>query len=157
MRSAGTHALVGRPVDPPVAALLTQAGADPERFAARELSAADVSTADLVLALAREHRTAAVELAPSSVRRAFTLRELARILGSVDPAELSGTDVSERLRAAVALAGSRRHRSSPAQDDVDDPYRGSPEEHRRAFGQISGAVDTMADVLVRGTRPQPLG
>ncbi len=157
VRSAGTYALVGEPIDPPVANLLTQAGGNPKGFVARELVAADVLAADLVLALTREHRTAVVELVPSAVRRTFTLRELARILGSVEPDELFGTDLPDRLQAAVPLAASRRRRSTPAEDDVLDPYRGSSERHQLVFDQIRSAVDRIAGVVVGNQPAQPLG
>jgi protein-tyrosine phosphatase len=157
IRSAGTHALVGEPIDPPVAALLTYADADSDAFVARQLTAADALAADLVLALTREHRTAVVELAPSTIRRTFTLREFARILATVDPGEVFGTDLSDRLRALVPVAAARRRRSTPVEDDVLDPYRGSAELHERTFDQIRSAVDMIAGVAIGRTRSaQPL-
>ena len=156
VRSAGTHALVGRPVEPEVAALLKQAGADPTGFVARQLTVDDALGADLVLALAREHRSAVVDLAPRSVRRTFTLRELARIVSALDPAELPGAVVADRLRALVPLAGTRRQRSTPVEDDVPDPYGGLSERHRLTFDTISAAVDRVAGVVAGGAA-QPLG
>jgi protein-tyrosine phosphatase len=50
--SAGVHALVGQPVDPPVAELLVERGVAPGGFRARQLDAAEAGAVDtLVTAL----------------------------------------------------------------------------------------------------------
>ncbi len=65
--SAGTGALVGESISGPMAELVTGAGADGTAFAARQLTAAHLRDADLVLALTRAHRRAVVELLPAAV------------------------------------------------------------------------------------------
>jgi protein-tyrosine phosphatase len=148
--SAGTLGLVGRPIEPPMAAHLAAMGLEPARFAARRLTAADVAGADLVLGLTRGHRAEAVELAPAAVRRAFTLLEFARLLRQIQPDELSETSVADRLREAVPLAAARRRMVvGPVNaDDVVDPYRLAQEVYDQSFSAISAAVDTIADRLV---------
>ena len=59
--SAGTFGLVGRAIDPPMAAQLAALGLPDVGFAARRLAASDVGLADLVLGLTRQHRAEAVE------------------------------------------------------------------------------------------------
>ena len=151
--SAGTVGLVGRAIDPQVAAHLAALGLEDVGLAARRLTAADVSDADLVLGLTREHRAEAVELAPAAVRRAFTLLEFARLLGQIPPEELPDGSVADRLRAAVPLAAARRRMvTGPVDaDDVVDPYRLASEIYEQSFSAIRVAVDAIADRLV----PQP--
>jgi protein-tyrosine phosphatase len=125
-------------------------GLETAGFTARRLTAADVSSADLVLGLTRGHRAEAVELAPSAVRRAFTLLEFARLLRRIQPNELPPTSVADRLRAAVQLAAARRRMGGgPVDaDDVVDPYRLAPEVYNQSFSAIRSAVETIADLVI---------
>lgn len=141
--SAGVRAMTGEPIQPPMAALLTAAGADPAGFAARQLTAPMAREAELVLALTRAHRGAVVELAPAALRRSFTLREFARLLAAVDPAALPPVEAgpAARLRAAVPLATAlRAPATDPAADDVVDPYGGDDARYRLSFDQLLPAV-----------------
>jgi protein-tyrosine phosphatase len=141
--SAGTHALVGHPISEPMAALLRGAGIEEAPFEARRLSEQLLKDADLVLTLTRAQRSLVVELWPAAVRRAFTLREFARLLGWVDPLALPAGTPAERLRVSIPLAAAERgrERTSPDDDDVVDPFRLSDEVYAESFGQIVAAVD----------------
>ncbi|MDD9208009.1 low molecular weight phosphatase family protein [Georgenia sp. 10Sc9-8] len=150
--SAGIGALVGEPVHPPMAELVTAGGADVDGFAARRLTEAMITDATLVLGMAREHRAAVVELRPGAVRRTFTLREFARLAETVDPAALDAragewASTAERLRALIPLAAARRSQVAANEDDVVDPYRRAPEVYQDAYDQIAPAVTTIARVL----------
>lgn len=148
--SAGTLGLTGRAIEPAMAAHLAALGLGDVGFTARRLTEADVGRADLVLGLTREHRAEAVELAPSAVRRAFTLLEFARLLGQIDPDELPDGTVADRLRTAVPLAAARRRMvTGPVDaDDVVDPYRLAQEVYDQSFSAIRVAVDVIADRVV---------
>ncbi len=143
--SAGTHAMVGHPVSAPMVPLLSAAGATAKGFAARQVTEQMLREADLVLALTRHHRAHLVRKEPSTVRRTFTLRELARLAEEVDPAALVATTPGTRLAELVPLAAARRGRTvvDPEQDDVEDPYGHSPEHYARSFGQLRPAVETL--------------
>jgi protein-tyrosine phosphatase len=144
--SAGTHALVGHPIAEPMAALLRDSGADPDEFEARRLSEQMLKKADLVLSMTRAQRGLVVELWPAAVRRAFTLREFARLLSWVDPSALPTGTPADRLRAAIPLAGAQRARwrTPPDEDDVLDPFRLSNTVYAESFAQIISAVDSIA-------------
>jgi protein-tyrosine phosphatase len=149
--SAGTYALVGQPLAAPMDALVAAAGADPSGFAARRLTERMLQPADLVLALTRAHRGDVVELWPKAVRRAFTLKEFARLLEEMGPAALPAAGPAERLLAAVPLASSRRHLVADARsDDVVDPYRQPADVFAQAFGDIERAVAAIAAVIRPG-------
>lgn len=148
--SAGTGALVGHPVHEPMLTLLTAAGASGDGFAARQVTAAMLREADLVLAMTRAHRAALVELVPAVVRRTFTLRELARLVAGVDPAELPAGTVAERFAALVPLAAARRgvrRAARPQDDDVVDPYRRPSAVYAQSFGELEPAVAAIVRVV----------
>ena len=151
--SAGTGAVVGHPMTDDMAALVAGLGVDPRGFEARQLVPEQVKQSDLVLALTRRHRSAIVEMVPAAVRRTFTLRELARLVATVDPATLPGANATtaDRLRALVPLAASRRGLTShkPIDDDVVDPYGGDVALYRTSFGQLLPAVETIVAAVRR--------
>lgn len=146
--SAGTHALVGQPISPPMAALVTADGVRADDFAARWLTEDMIRRADLVLGMGRAHRGAVVELWPGAVRRTFTLLELARLLPELDPSSLPDGSVADRLRAAAERAGAGRHRIAIAHaDDVIDPYRQSAAVYQQSFEEIARAVGVLVTVV----------
>jgi protein-tyrosine phosphatase len=148
--SAGTHALVGHPIAEPMALLLRNSGSEDGAFAARRVTEKLLEEADLVLTLTRDQRSLAVDVWPPAVRRTFTLREFARLLGQVDLSVLPDGTPGERLRTAlprvVATRGLGR-RTSAEDDDVIDPYRLSDDVYAASFAQITTAVEAIARSL----------
>ena len=153
--SAGTGALVGHGVAEPMARLLDVRNVDPTGFAARQLTPRDSVAADLVIGLAREHRSAVVAESPRALRRTFTLLEFARLTADVDPAMVdetaTGSTPASRLRALVPLARARRGSRAydPRYDDVVDPWRKSDATYRESLRQISEALDVITSAITR--------
>jgi protein-tyrosine phosphatase len=166
--SAGTGALVGAPVDPPVRAMLDQLGVrmDPPHRA-RAVTADLVSRADLILALARAHREWLVREWPAAGRKIFTLRELAAVAAAAAPETLipaprepnAAPTARESLTASLAAASSLRAWASrgfaPADFDVVDPYRRPPEVYRQMAAQLTPAAAAVADFLAALSRCAP--
>jgi protein-tyrosine phosphatase len=150
--SAGTHALVGHPISDPMARLLRESGVQDETFAARRLTEKLVKDADLILALTRAQRSLVVELSPPAIRRTFTLREFARLLGHVQPSALPDGIAAERLRAALPLTAAERglQRVSAEEDEVVDPFRLSDEVYAASFAEITTAVNLIVTAAVPG-------
>jgi protein-tyrosine phosphatase len=148
--SAGTHALVGHPISEPMAALLRRIGVQPEPFEARRVSEQMLKEADLILPMTRAQRGLIVELWPAAVRRAFTLREFARLLELVDPSALPSGSARDRLPTAIRLAASERgrRRVAPDDDDVIDPFRLADDVYAQSLKQIVSAVDVIAARLI---------
>ena len=98
-------------------------GLDVSGHRSRQVTAADLAAADLILGLAREHARHAVVLLPECWPRTFTLRELLRRGLAADP-RMPG----EPLRDWLARAGRGRDRREllgiGTADDVPDPYGG---------------------------------
>jgi low molecular weight protein-tyrosine phosphatase len=141
--SAGTRALVGAPVDGPMADELRAVGVDPAPFTARALRADHLRTADLVLAMTREHRAAAAALVPAAVRRTLLLTEAAD-LGCAVAADGWPHDVAPdpaaRLAALARLAPRYRRPGGSADPDVPDPFRRSADVYRASFRRIRDDV-----------------
>ena len=146
--SVGTSALVGEPISPPMAALLTEAGADADDFIARQITPEVVRAADLVLTMSSVHRRQTVTLVPAAVQHTFVLGELEHMLGHVDPDEVTtvagaGASSGERLRATVALAKRYRTPGVDPAEDVVDPYGRSDAVYLTSFRQIRTALEPL--------------
>ena len=143
VRSAGTGALRGHPIDPSSAALLGPFAAAAAGFAATQLTAGLITRQDVVLTMTREHRGAVLRLCPEALRRAFSLREFARLLDTVDSGRLPRARAARWMRLAPELAANRTSARllDPTQDDVVDPFGQGPEVFRRMASQIVPAVE----------------
>ena len=155
--SAGTHAVIGRPIEAPMAALLAAQGSAGAVHAARQLDRDLVDGADLVLALTRHHRRDVVRLLPNASRRVFALNEFARLLVDADEAGILDGLPSVTPRAAMAAiveaAASRRGFApapdDPAEDDVIDPYGRDASVYQASAAYIAAIVGRM-EATIRG-------
>lgn len=144
VESAGTGALAGSAMDPHVEGLTHVMGGRTDGFIARQLTEDILFNPDLVIAMTRAHRSAVVELAPSLVRRTFTLRELARILPGVQG--LTGVSVRERWKHAMQVAARARTQTGQLdKDDITDPYRRAPEIYQQMTRELVPAVQAVLD------------
>jgi protein-tyrosine phosphatase len=144
--SAGTVAGWGAPMPPPTAEIIAGLGGSTDGFATRRLTAELVSSADLVLGLAREHREAAVRLVPAALRRCFVLEEFVRLLRD----DVAGGEIPEVAARAAAARGRWPAAASDA-DDIADP-EGLPVSALHACAaRIDRAVGRAA-VLTGGLR-----
>ncbi len=143
--SAGVRAMVGEPIHPEMGALLEGSGIPADGFAARQESSADVRSADLVLALTREHRAQLVQQTPAALRRSFTLLEFAHIVAFPELPPVAAGDVGVRLRELVPLAARHRSLAGPTETlDVPDPYGRDSVAYELAYALIRDAVDAIA-------------
>jgi len=146
--SAGTIAQDGAPMDDAAAAQSIRLGGDPSAHRSRYLTPAIAADADLVLTAERSHRAAVVSLAPRTAKRAFTIKQFARVLSGLEPADLDGVGTTAELVERVArLRGTVPMPTDPAVDDVDDPYRRSTATHERVADEIAAALAVVADAL----------
>lgn len=164
--SGGTYDMGGAPMPDDAQRLAAENGVSAEMSSAHRsqlISPARLSSPDLILAMAREHRRSIVELAPSRLRAAFTVREFARLAADATDDELrsaadaAGTDPSARLRAVVAAVASHRGMAlppeSPDDDDVIDPYRRSWNTYQLSGSQLVPAVDEVVRVVRLAVAP----
>jgi protein-tyrosine phosphatase len=164
VRSAGTAARPGEPMQPFAAAMLTQYGVNAENFGATALTEELVSSSDLVVTATRDHRSLVVGLVPAAVRRTFTLLELARV-ASTAPAPTSAQAPGENGLAAgvlqaVAWAAQMRgsvSRREESVDDLDDPLGAPLDVYRQRAAVIASAVEQIVPFLIGGRAPTAAG
>lgn len=174
--SAGTRAMVGDPMQPISADIVSTFGGDPENFAARQLTPKILRGVDLVLTMTSGHRGEVLQLDASFLKRTFTIREFARMLDVLDeraaaseskePAAGASDDGDPLAanqtfwRGLPARAAAVRHLSLPAdssENDIIDPYRRAPEVYRQMEDELAPAIVSILrharlNAPARGTR-----
>lgn len=164
VHSAGTHALVGHEMTAESQQLALANGADAGDVAAhraRLLTEGLLTETDLVLAMAREHRSFSVQLSPAVLHRTFTVREFARLAASLSDDDVrrgvvtAGSDAGARLRALGRLVGGQRGMvpPDPDNDDVIDPYRRSQQTYELSASQLVPAIDEVQRVVHAALTP----
>lgn len=154
--SAGTHALVGHPVDPGSAALLEGQGVGTEGFRAAGLSSGLVRSQDFVLVMTEDHRELVVEEAPFAFRRVMPIRHVAHLLDVISahrswPELLAGAGAGPgplgRWRALPEiLARESQHIRRRLRDQhVTDPIGRSA----RTFAKMAHEIDDAVKSIVR--------
>lgn len=158
--SAGTHAMVGEQMFPISQQIAQSYGAeDLESHLARQVTEKILESSDLVLTMTREHRRFVVESNPHVTRRAFTIREFARLVSATTD-EMLAADLEtikdsnvDKLRAAVHSVSLSRSQVSPVNDpaelDVIDPYGKSAAVHQGSAEQLVPAIEAVADLIRR--------
>jgi protein-tyrosine phosphatase len=151
--SAGIHALPAQPMHPYSDQVLRERRADPSGFVSRQVDAALLLQADLVLTASRRHRSHCVALAPATLARTFTIRQFGRLaraaVGLPADADLDPVDRARSLVVAAAAARSRTQPVSAVHDDLADPVLRPVEDFRVCAAQISETVDTMLDLITK--------
>ena len=144
--SAGTIAMDGNPASEGSVVAAGELGVDIASHRARHLTPALIGEADLCVCMAAEHREAIAAMVPSAADRAFTLKELVRLLeGSTadegDPDALGErVDEAARLRAA---GGS----PNPFDEDVVDPLGMPLDTYRAVAWELDGWNDRLVAAL----------
>lgn len=143
--SAGTIAPVGEPMSPESAANLTRLGGDPAGHWATRLTETMASSADLILAMTKDLRTAVLTLAPAGLHRTFTWLEFAALADT----EPTGATIKERVRSISA------RRASVGQQDLDvpDPIGRSAQVYAEVTDLIVSGLEPIAGQVRRISRP----
>ncbi len=155
IRSAGTQAMVGHPMEPSAAQRLVLKDGSDMAFMARQLNENTLAGVDFVLAMTEEHRTTVVELSPRMLKRSYTIREFAAVIEAIQddqnidlPRGSSPETRFERWTELRANAVLKRHEARTHLDgllDIDDPYR-------RGDAAFDAMVMELAPLLDRITR-----
>jgi protein-tyrosine phosphatase len=147
--SAGTGALAGEPMEPFAVDALTGLGVTAGAFAARDVDADILASADLVLTATRQHRSVVVTAEPSVVRRTFTIKEFARLTASLGDAPAVALDkIVDRVAAQRGFAPP----VAPADDDIADPFQQPAARFAETAREIAPAVETIADLLATSAK-----
>lgn len=154
--SAGTEAMVGHPIETTMAAWARHHDVEGDPHAARQLDRELLADADLVLALARDHRRDIVTLLPRASRTVFTLNEFARLVEDAAAAGIlelpDGRNARDAIEAVVDAAAMRRGFAiapdDPRADDVPDPYRRDAAAYEAAAAQIVDAITRVESAII---------
>ncbi|WP_427172311.1 low molecular weight phosphatase family protein [Arthrobacter sp. 92] len=152
VRSAGTRAMVGDPIQPLSADIIRMYGGTERGFAARQLTPKILGETDIVLTMTSRHRGEVLQLDASLLKRTFTIREFARMLEALEerdnaagPTE-KAPDAGTLWRGLPARLASVRHlalAADAADNEVVDPYRRSPEVYRQMEDELAPAILTI--------------
>ncbi len=155
--SSGLGALVGSGADAPVRDLARALGTNVDGHAARQFAPEHAENAHLVLTATRAQRDEVVSLAPVATGRTFSIVEFERLLahlgmhGQLQAPERPlhrPTRFSRRLQRVISDAhAARQVAPGDERDDVEDPYRQSPEVHLRVARRINDSVQAIAGRL----------
>jgi protein-tyrosine phosphatase len=144
--SAGLRARTGEPVWP---AMAEAAGVPLAGFTARQVDRDLLRRADLVLTMTRAQRAAAVDLAPATLRRTFTLREFADLaLLASWAGPLVAASPGRRLAGLTAAAPRfRARRLAGVHDDIEDPYGRDRVAYEQADAEVRRAAAVLATLV----------
>jgi protein-tyrosine phosphatase len=129
--------LTGHPIDRNAARVLEELGGDPSQFAARQVTPAIATDADLVLTMTRAHRDEVLKLAPRQLHRTFTLSEAARLA-----AECNGRNIED-------LAALRPRLPAHAPPDISDPIGHDPAFFAGVGAQIADLLPPVLELCRR--------
>jgi protein-tyrosine phosphatase len=147
--SAGTSGWVGSPADPLSVAAARELGVDLSRHRGRRLREEDLEAADLVVTMAVEHRDDVRWLSEEAGERAFTLKELVRLLEALPPPE-PDLDPDSALRDRVRQANDLRRsgfEGNRRDEDVADPLGMPITAFRGVASEIEAWAERLTDAL----------
>jgi protein-tyrosine-phosphatase len=162
--SAGTIGWEGSAPVPEAVVVAAERGIDISTHVARRLDPGQIAQADLVVGMTGEHRDESVALLPEAASKAFTLKEVVRLLEN-SPFATDGSVSPEWLAERVADSNRLRaegFRGLPEDEDVIDPL-GMPVDTFRAvaweIGEYCQRLCTglfgKAPAQIQAEEPQP--
>jgi protein-tyrosine phosphatase len=143
--SAGTAGWEDSPAMPESVDAAREFDVDISDHRGRRLTLGMMRDADLLLCMATDHRDSIGSAAPDLGARAFTLKELVRLL-EAQPTDPRGDGFGARLHMADAA---RRSGEVPASrdDDIADPLGQPPEAYRAIAWELHGWIGRLVDGL----------
>jgi len=154
--SSGISGWDGSPATPESIAAAAERDTDISAHRARRLTAGQLQQADLVVAMAGEHRERVLRVSPAAAPHTFTLKELVRLLDALPEPPASGP-AADRLRDRVAAADRLRvegFEGNPHDEDVADPIGLSLDSYRAVAWELDGLTARLVVGLL-GAEPAP--
>ncbi|HXY72730.1 MAG TPA: hypothetical protein VEM41_09310 [Actinomycetota bacterium] len=155
--SCGTVGWDGAEAVPETIQAMVERGVDVTGHRARRFEPGMARDADLILAMAAEHRDAIVAAVPEAADRTFTLKELSKLLDRLEM-DASADGAAERRPGVLAAAAAKLRSSGivePSRDeDVADPLGLGIEAYRATAWEIEGLCGRILDATF-GPAPAP--
>ena len=160
LRKRGVDAVVssaglvlhGKPASAHAVSVLSDRGIDHSAHRSRVMDTGILESADLVLAMTREHLREAAVLTPSKFDRTFTLKEIVRRGESVG-ARTAGQPLDEWLDKVAAGRDRAELLGRSEEDDVADPYGMERNDYERTCVEIELLIDRLVKVAWPGESP----
>jgi len=147
--SCGVVGWEGAPAVPEAIEAMVEKGIDISGHTARRFGPGLARDADLILAMAAEHRAAVVAAAPECAARTFTLKELAHLIGRLPLGAIDREAGAESRPALLAAAADDLRGSGSVQpsrdEDVADPLGLGVEAFRATAWEIEGRCREVLD------------
>ena len=147
--SVGLLDLGAAPALPEVLEVARSVGLDLTGHRARHLKSVDLSATDLVIGLERSHVAAAVVEADVPYDKAFTLKEIVRLLDDLEPTTPGEPEELPDYAREVVRRAHERRQLDPAfvpGEDIEDPFGGP----RAAYVDMTQEVAALCRALVAG-------
>jgi protein-tyrosine phosphatase len=144
VRSAGTIAIAGSAATPQSVRVAAEHGLDTSTHTAARLEREMIGRADLIVAMAAEHRDQVAMIDPEAIARTFTLKELVRLLGEL-PAPPAEASLVDRIGEADELRG--HSLGIVGDDDIVDPIGSPIETYRAVAWELSTWIQDLVDGL----------
>jgi protein-tyrosine phosphatase len=143
--SAGTRALVGHPPVPESVDYLRRRTGVSLEHRGTALTPQVIRGSGVILTMTERQRAEVVRLAPGALRRVFTLRQFVRLAPHLPGGSAyRGVDeLAEAVARCRALAGP----ATDGEDDIVDPYGGTPEQYEHSFALIARASSRVSEML----------
>lgn len=154
LRSRGVEAFVssagitfdGRAATSDAVRAASQYGLDISNHRSRIMNAEMVVGADLVIGMERLHAREAIVLGDSLLARCFTLKELVR-RGEAVGARRQGEATDEWLLRANGGRRPLELLGESEDDDVADPYLGSPKIYAACISEIDDLIERLVNLM----------
>ena len=149
--SAGTWGVEGSGATAEAVTAASERGADITGHRARRLTTASTEDVDLIVAMAGEHRVALTD-EHGAGDRAFTLKELVRLLESMAPASPGAGPDSLTDRVSQATEARRAgFTENPFDEDVADPLGLPLQSYRAIAWELDEWIARLVDGLYGAT------
>ena len=145
----------GEPAEPLAIEAMAGHGLDIAPHRSRRLAAGLLADVDLVLGMERRHVREVVVLEPSTMPKAFTLKELVR-RGEAEGPRRPERSVDDWLAAVAEDRTPNEHLGMSPADDVADPLGGTLGHFRRTALELDDLTSRLADLLWPGPVPAPV-
>jgi protein-tyrosine phosphatase len=145
--SAGTIAFDGNLPSEGSVTAAAERGVDIAAHRATALTDAAIRAADLCVCMAAEHRDEIALRVPSAAGRAFTLKELVRLLEATAPAAPTGPETLPDRVGEAATVRADRGTPNPFDEDVVDPLGMPLDTYRAVAWELDEWVERLARAL----------
>ena len=145
--SAGTIAFDGNPPSAGSVTAAAERGVDIAAHRGTALTDDAIRAADLCVCMAAEHRDEIALRVPSAADRAFTLKELVRLLETTAPAAPTGPETLAGRVGEAAAVRAADGTPNPFDEDVVDPLGMPLDTYRAVAWELDEWVDRLATSL----------